>query len=92
MGVVGGSDMRIDLHGLSVEAAKQKLVENIFPAMPVLERVVIITGRGLHAKSGKSVLKEEIKVFCREKKFTVHDVQHNPGAMYMCLWGSPPPK
>jgi DNA-nicking Smr family endonuclease len=54
--------MRIDLHALHVDEAKSMLTEYIFPALPVVKRVIVITGRGANSKGGKAVLKDEIKV------------------------------
>lgn len=64
MGVIGNDGkMTIDLHALHVEEAKNMLQEYVFPALPVVRKVIIITGRGSHSKGGKGVLKEEIKVW-----------------------------
>jgi DNA-nicking Smr family endonuclease len=61
-GVGKSGEITIDLHALHVEEAKAMLQEYVFPALPVVKRIVIITGRGLHSRGGKGVLKDEIKV------------------------------
>ena len=58
--------LQIDLHGLKAEQALHKLEELVKPVIPVLRRVIVITGRGLHsATSGVSVVKEAVFQFCR---------------------------
>jgi DNA-nicking Smr family endonuclease len=64
MGIIGYDGlMSIDLHALHVEEAKNMLLEYVFPVLPVVRKVVVITGRGTNSNGGKGVMKEEIKVY-----------------------------
>jgi hypothetical protein len=67
MGIIGYDGlMSIDLHALHVEEAKNMLLEYVFPVLPVVRKVLVITGRGTNSNGGKGVMKEEIKVYeCR---------------------------
>ena len=61
--------MSIDLHGLHVQEAKSILQDYVLPVLPVLKRVFLITGRGMHSKDGRGALKEAIS------KFLLNDVE-----------------
>jgi DNA-nicking Smr family endonuclease len=85
MGVIGSDGkMRIDLHALHVEEAKRMLHEYVFPSLPVVRKVILVTGRGKNSKGGKSVLKEEIKIFVRASGYVCED-SPNPGILLMSL-------
>lgn len=43
----------IDLHGLFINEAKERVKEFILPILPVLIKISIITGRGKHSQSGE---------------------------------------
>ena len=75
MGVITDEDqtVTIDLHGLHVDEAKLKLTELIFPVIEVFNKVALITGYGLHSKTGDSVLKTSLKSFLQEKKFKFNE-------------------
>lgn len=57
------SHLRIDLHGLHVNEAKEKINEFVMPILPALKKVIVITGYGAHTQSGDSILKEAIKQY-----------------------------
>jgi DNA-nicking Smr family endonuclease len=43
----------------------------------------VITGKGIHSKSGKSVLKEAMKDFFYELSIKCEDLVKNDGAFYI---------
>jgi hypothetical protein len=78
-----GQSTVVDLHGLSVEGAKQIVLNTILPVLPVLKKIMVITGRGVHSQSGESVLKSSIKRFIAELNVRVEEVVGNDGAIYV---------
>jgi DNA-nicking Smr family endonuclease len=71
----------IDLHGLSVEAAKRFIDDPILHVLPVLKKIMVITGRGLHSANGECVLKVAIKSYLNELKVECEEVKGNEGAI-----------
>eukprot|EP00547_Thalassionema_nitzschioides_P005699 CAMPEP_0194217802 /NCGR_PEP_ID=MMETSP0156-20130528/22281_1 /TAXON_ID=33649 /ORGANISM="Thalassionema nitzschioides, Strain L26-B" /LENGTH=294 /DNA_ID=CAMNT_0038946939 /DNA_START=112 /DNA_END=993 /DNA_ORIENTATION=- len=57
----------VDFHGLRVKEAIDKFEEMIIPVLPVQKEVYVVTGRGKHSKTGKSVLKLGLIDHIREK-------------------------
>ena len=57
--------------------------EYILPVLHVLKKMIIITGRGSHNKTGKAVLKQEVKLFLNSKQIKFEDVLGNDGAIYI---------
>lgn len=56
----------LDLHGLSPDAALKRLELFLHSArVRGLERVCVVTGRGLSNSTGKPVLRERIEAWCR---------------------------
>jgi hypothetical protein len=56
----------LDLHGLSPDAALKRLELFLHSArVRGLERVIVVTGRGLSNGTGKPVLRERIEAWCR---------------------------
>jgi hypothetical protein len=78
---LSGQDTAVDLHGLSIEAAKRFIKDPILPILPVLKKITVITGRGLHSKDGKCVLKQAIKIHLQEINVKFEDVDGNEGAI-----------
>jgi len=85
MGIVDESDesVNIDLHGLHINEAKEKLNEIIFPFMSILKRVNLITGHGLHNQSGESLLKNAVKSFLNEKNLRCDEDIKNKGVLHL---------
>ncbi|KAI8851884.1 hypothetical protein BC829DRAFT_386226 [Chytridium lagenaria] len=76
MGAVDdGRDLHIDLHGLQINEAKDKVREYLVPILPVLRKAYVITGRGAHSKSGKSVLKAAMLEFLPACLFDVAEAK-----------------
>jgi DNA-nicking Smr family endonuclease len=46
------SSVQVDLHGLHVREAKEKIDEYILPILPALNKLAITTGYGSHLNSG----------------------------------------
>jgi hypothetical protein len=78
-----GQGDRVDFHGLSVEAAKRFIQDPILTVLPVLKKIMIITGRGLHSQTGQGVLKSAITSYLDELKVKFEDVVGNDGALYV---------
>ena len=73
----------VDLHGLHVNEAKDKLNEVILPALIVLKKLILITGHGVHNQTGDAVLKNSIKTFLKEKKLRCEDDCNNKGPLVL---------
>jgi DNA-nicking Smr family endonuclease len=75
----------VDLHGLHTEEAKEIVSEYVLPVLKVVERIMIITGRGVHSASGKSVLRDSLKEYFMsdQVKIQCQDVERNDGAFYI---------
>ncbi|KAJ3096713.1 hypothetical protein HDU97_005629 [Phlyctochytrium planicorne] len=56
-------ELHVDLHGLHVTEAKLMVEQFVVPVVPVVKSVIIITGRGKHARDGDAVLKKAMKEF-----------------------------
>jgi DNA-nicking Smr family endonuclease len=74
----------VDLHGLSVEAAKRFIDDPILQVLPVLKKITVITGRGLHSENGECVLKMAVESYLKELKVEWEDVKGNEGAIHVC--------
>jgi len=85
MGIVSDNHetVNVDLHGLHINEAKEKLNEIIFPFLPILKKVSLITGRGLHNQSGESILKNAIKLFLNEKNLRCDEDSKNKGVLHL---------
>ena len=53
----------IDLHGLFINEAKERVNEFILPILPVLKKAIVITGHGSHSQSRESLLKNAIQEY-----------------------------
>ena len=73
----------VDLHGLFVNEAKEKAIEFIQPFLPVLKKMVVITGHGSHNQSGESVLKNAMREHFVSLGFKCRDVEKNKGALFI---------
>jgi DNA-nicking Smr family endonuclease len=73
----------VDLHGLSVEGAKRLIQDPIMSVLPVLKRIMVITGRGVHSQNGEGILKPAIKGYLEELQVEFEDVEGNDGAIYV---------
>jgi DNA-nicking Smr family endonuclease len=75
--------VNIDLHGLHVYEAKLKIDDYVLPILPVLKKIVIITGYGLHGTSG-GILKESVKKYFSNLKIKCIESTKNKGAL--CIY------
>ncbi len=75
------SRVHIDLHGLHVNEAKEKVNEYVMPILPALKKIIVITGHGAHAQDGESVLKESIKVYFASLNVKCIESVKNKGAL-----------
>ena len=55
--------LHVDLHGLHINEAKEKINEFIMPILPSIKRIIVITGHGAHSNGKSSVLKDSIKEY-----------------------------
>ena len=81
--VNGKEVLRVDLHGLHVDEAKEIVNEYVLPVLDVSKQIMIITGRGVHSQNGKSVLKNAIKEYFTSLSIKWEDVVKNEGAIYV---------
>lgn len=73
--------VHVDLHGLHVNEAKERVNEFVAPILPALKRMIIITGHGVHNQTGSSVLKDNMKQYFSETlKLRCEDTK-NKGAL-----------
>ena len=84
----GKTIFSVDLHGLHSDEAKEIVNEHVLPFLDALGQIMIITGRGIHSKNGKSILKEKIKKYFLELKIRFEDVVGNDGAFYIFKKGT----
>jgi DNA-nicking Smr family endonuclease len=75
--------LSVDLHGLHISEAKFLAKEYILPILDVGKKIMVITGKGIHSKNGKSVLKEAMKDFFYELSIKCEDLLKNDGAFYI---------
>ena len=80
---IENSFVKFDLHGLYPDESISIIREIILPALLVLNKIILITGRGAHCKSGRSVVKEEVKRFLNSHGLKYDEVLGNEGAMYV---------
>jgi hypothetical protein len=84
---LGSSDesgtIQIDFHGLHVSEMYQKFAEQVKPILPVVCKVVVITGRGLHSANGESKLKKSLmkRIEQHEPDIRYEKIPENPGAL-----------
>jgi DNA-nicking Smr family endonuclease len=74
------SSVQVDLHGLHVREAKEKIDEYILPILPALKKLTIITGYG---SSGEAILKGSIKQYFSNQKIKCIESTKNKGIL--CL-------
>jgi hypothetical protein len=88
-----GGLLYLDFHGLHVEEAINKFDSDIKPILPVVHKVAIITGRGIHSSGGVSVLKtalmEHVDKDENRRKMKWESVQGNDGAIVV-IWKNRP--
>jgi DNA-nicking Smr family endonuclease len=85
-----GQRVQLDLHGLYVAEALQKVEEMVLPVLPVVG-FMLITGRGLHSSRSSraegdevhSVLKQAVVEYLQERGLGVEPVPGNDGAIYV---------
>jgi DNA-nicking Smr family endonuclease len=51
------------------------------PVLPVIKKLVLITGRGNHSDGGKCVLKETLKDYLCELDVQIYKIKGNDGAI-----------
>jgi len=84
MGSIGNEDMaQIDLHGLYINEAIEKIEEYVLPILPTLKKVIVITGHGAHNATGEAVLKEALIDYFKTNKIKHGEVKENRGAIYI---------
>ena len=81
--------IQIDFHGLHVDEMRIKFKEHILPILPVVKKVMVITGRGLHSAGNESKLKKAVLKLIGQHQKNIYwqAIDHNPGAIYV-LWRS----
>ena len=83
----GASDesgvIQIDFHGLHVNEMYEKFDGQVKPILPVVGKIMVITGRGLHSADGESKLKKSLIKYIdkREPDIRWERITANPGAL-----------
>ncbi|KAJ3162167.1 hypothetical protein HDU88_007087 [Geranomyces variabilis] len=67
----GRAPVHVDLHGLHEDEARRTLIDFVFPTLPVLKMVNVITGKGTHSQDGEGVLRGLVKTLTVEHGFRV---------------------
>jgi DNA-nicking Smr family endonuclease len=82
-----GSLVKVDFHGMHVHEMRQKFKDHIVPILPVVKRVLIITGRGVHSVGNESKLRKALfrQVSQYDDRVYWQQVEKNQGAL-MVLW------
>lgn len=83
----GSSMIQVDYHGLHVNEMRRKFKEHIIPILPVVKKVLIITGHGSHSAGKESKLKKALFRLIGQYEQDIYwqRVDHNEGALYV-LW------
>jgi DNA-nicking Smr family endonuclease len=55
-----GSLIKVDYHGMHVHEMRHKFKEHILSILPVVKRVLTVTGRGVHSIGNESKLKKAL--------------------------------
>jgi DNA-nicking Smr family endonuclease len=85
MGVCGADKhLKVDFHGLFIDEAKQVIEAYILPVLPVIRKVVLITGRGVHNESNMAKLKLALKEHFGKLKIRCEELSDNKGAL--CIY------
>ena len=58
-------EVTVDFHGLYLRDAIEKYRDIVLPTLPVQSKFAIITGKGKHSESGKSVLRDGLIDYIR---------------------------
>ena len=80
--------IQVDFHGLHVNEMRRKFKDQVVPVLPVVNKVVVITGRGSHSTGKESKLKKALLKLINsefEKEMYWQEVDNNPGAINV-LW------
>jgi hypothetical protein len=79
--------IQVDYHGLYVNEMRRKFKEHVLPILPVVKKVLVITGRGSHSAGKESKLKKALfKLIGQyEEDIYFQRVDNNEGALYV-LW------
>ncbi|KAJ2997411.1 hypothetical protein HDV02_005540 [Globomyces sp. JEL0801] len=83
--VKNNCETELDLHGLHVKEVDHILREFVLPVLPVLRRVVIITGQGRHSKDGNCPLKDAVMKFFLEHNYKCVSHRGNKGALLISI-------
>ena len=84
----GGSTLiQVDYHGLHVNEMRRKFKEHVIPILPVVKKVLVITGRGSHSVGKESKLKKALFKLIGQYEDDIYfqRVDGNEGALYV-LW------
>lgn len=74
--------IQVDFHGMHVSEMHTKYEELVEAILPVVKRVTIITGRGLHSPGGECKLMKALKKKIEKEKNTRWSkIPNNPGAI-----------
>jgi len=84
-----GSMIQVDYHGLHVNEMRMKFKEHVLPILPVVRKIMIITGRGTHSAGKEGKLKKALFKLIGQYESDIYwqRVDQNPGALYV-LWRS----
>jgi DNA-nicking Smr family endonuclease len=78
---VPGRGLHVDLHGLFINEAKEKIEELFLPVLPAVKKIVLITGRGVHNPKNEAKLKNALKDYFASVNIKCEEVKGNEGAL-----------
>jgi DNA-nicking Smr family endonuclease len=83
---VPGRGVQLDFHGLYVNEAKKIIDADVLPVLPVLKKIVLITGRGAHNPKQEAKLKSALKEYFASVKIRCEEMSENQGAI--CIFAN----
>jgi len=73
--------IQLDFHGLHVKEAKSMYDDIVDPILPIIERLIIITGRGVHSDKKRATLRHALQKYIKGKDCLCEICENNPGAL-----------
>lgn len=73
----------LDFHALHVQDVAVMLDDLVMPVLPVLKKLVIITGHGRHNRRGQAPLQERLANELKYRRIPFERVHCNPGAFLL---------
>ena len=65
-----------------MDEVKEVVREYVLPVLKVMNKMMVVTGRGVHSSRGKSQLRRQVREYFASLKVRCEDVAGNEGAFY----------